>query len=98
MDRVSLSPMRRSNPLIQKMLNANLLRGSFGFPVDSIAVAYHLDSMLSRRQHAVEMGLLYVSSLCQCVRCFQLVAPENPVFAMTATVPYEAILCTPEYS
>jgi hypothetical protein len=29
------------------MLNANLPRGSFGFPVDSIAGAYHIDSILS---------------------------------------------------
>src|ERR1700731_3970683 len=47
MDRVSRSPVRMSNPLIQKMLNANRLRGSFGLPVDSIARGYHIDSMLS---------------------------------------------------
>jgi hypothetical protein len=79
------------------MLNANLPRGSFGFPVDSIAVAYHLDSILSRWQLAVKVVLLYFSSLYQYV-CFQLVAPKNPVFALTATVPYEAILYTPDDS
>src|SRR5260370_1095665 len=42
------------------------------------------------------MVLLYFSSLCQCVRCFQFVAPENSVFTMTATVHNEAILCTPD--
>jgi hypothetical protein len=38
------------------MLNANLLKGSFGLPVDSIAKGYHIDSILSMKKHTRNDG------------------------------------------
>jgi hypothetical protein len=36
-----------SKPLISKIVSANLLQASSGFPVDFIPAVYHIDNMLS---------------------------------------------------